>query len=1037
MPAGPAVTPEHKTALNMATNDRISAVCSILYHESITIGSYAVQLGLAPSLQQHMLSQVRFACGASDPAVLDTRMRIGEMLYRLQPAEPWAKQLADLRNVLYVRTTGQASDWRWYGYLSSPPPPNDVTYRDPDVRLALWHRLHLNQQHIDHLKKCEAMIAALVPPSLGGTDYRTHMHTLQNASGPAPGPAPAPTSGSATAPATAARRPLASLAPNVAGQGKQSAAPTALAADKAMTKNPALKRKREDPPKKVVEVISLLEDSSDDEAALQAKSDALEARIASIRARTGHEDQVLATKRPKSTPKPPLASQRTPLNVPPVTQRAPPIVQGPTALTRGSFDLPPSSQHPVCNMRVDYTKIKDPRWAAHLRDGLEGPDASGMTINELRDEFEDIERKRLAREKKAAAKEKKVEAQKEQRRAESAGRAAVTGTIAPGVHPSASQSLARTTTQSQAPIPATGTFSSSPAMHNSMPPILISSSPSTQQPVQPTPAEVRTEPVLCKEQQSVVDLIKAGHNVFYTGSAGCGKSTVLKSFVPMLRDMGKTVKIIAPTGRAALDINGMTTWTFAGWTPSHFKKPLEELKTNAHGKFVSKRFKDTDVLVIDEISMVENHMLARLDAILRHVRCYNKEQKPFGGVQIIVTGDFCQLPPVKPFQYCMVCGFENTQRIVNGKTIYRCRTHGDQDDDNKWAFKSRVWEECKFHHVNLSQIHRQSDEVFIKILQKLRVGTPLSTADRTLLLDHPCDVTNAVKLFPTREQVKRINDTEFNLLPTAKHCFTCLDHFDWNEQHGNLKFKGARDPSDDSIIALRDHKLDNYVELKTGMLVVLLVNLDIDAGLVNGSQGRVLGFERYLPSKLPKAIVRETSSSRPVGGSKKKGASGRFSSSQRGGRDGSPEPRSTTSMQGELRGEHALLREKLIREFLERPCNKSKLWPLVEFDNGVKRTIFADCQVNELGDEQPYTLLARTQIPLIAAWAMTIHKSQGMTLNRVIVDLGSSFEEGQAYVALSRARSLEGLRVLSLGQDDGKGGNPQVRQFLWEKFGIK
>jgi ATP-dependent DNA helicase PIF1 len=511
---------------------------------------------------------------------------------------------------------------------------------------------------------------------------------------------------------------------------------------------------------------------------------------------------------------------------------------------------------------------------------------------------------------------------------------------------------------------------------------------------------------------------------------------VLKAFVPKLREQGKTVRIVAPTGRAALDINGSTTWTFAGWTPGHFKKPLEELRHNAHGKFVSKRFQETDVLVIDEISMVENHMLARLDAVLRAGRGYKCSDKPFGGLQLIVTGDFCQLPPVKPFQHCITCGKEQTQISVNGKTVYRCRAHGDRDDDDKWAFRSHVWESLQFKHINLSQIHRQSDEVFIKILQKLRVGTALSDADRTLLLDHPCDVTNAVKLFSTRNQVKQINDTEFNRLTTAKHSYTCLDYFNWNPEHRNLQFKGARDQSDDSLLALRDHKLDSRVELKTGMLVVLLVNLDIAAGLVNGSQGRILGFEQYLPSKLPKAAVRvEADGMGPTGGSKKKSSSGRLGSSQRRARESSAER--TVTVQGELRGEHAALREEQIRRFLERPCNASKKWPLVEFDNGVRRTIFADCQVNELGDEQPYSLLARTQIPLIAAWAMTIHKSQGMTLNRVIVDLGSSFEEGQAYVALSRARSLEGLKVLSLGKEDGKGGNRQVKRFLWEKFGIR
>lgn len=388
---------------------------------------------------------------------------------------------------------------------------------------------------------------------------------------------------------------------------------------------------------------------------------------------------------------------------------------------------------------------------------------------------------------------------------------------------------------------------------------------------------------------------------------------------------------------------------------------------------------------------------------------------------------------MKPFQCCISCGRERIQKIgPAGEILYRCTRHGDCNDNDKWAFRSAVWEACNFRHVNLTNIHRQSDEVFIKILQKLRVGIPLTNADRNILQDHPCDVTNAVKLYPTREEVRRINQTEFDKLRTEKRSYQCLDYFSWNEQHGNLREKGRRSPRDGSLEALREHKLDTMVEFKAGMLVVLLVNLDIANGLVNGSQGRVIGFEPYDPAKLPKATVF------PSGGdsfSSTQRGGGRKSSSKGGrGRESSMGP---PEVQGELRGEYAALREGLIKDFIQQDCNKHKMWPIVDFGNGIKRTIYADCQVNELGDEKPYTLLARTQVPLLAAWAMTIHKSQGMTLNRVIVDLGKSFEEGQEYVALSRARSLHGLKVESLGANVGKGGNEQVKKFLQDKFGIQ
>ena len=161
-----------------------------------------------------------------------------------------------------------------------------------------------------------------------------------------------------------------------------------------------------------------------------------------------------------------------------------------------------------------------------------------------------------------------------------------------------------------------------------------------------SPAKPIAEPPLCPEQQRLVETIMSGRNVFYTGSAGCGKSTVLKNFVKRLksqyvrrsgdRSEPKQVDIIAPTGRAALDINGSTFWTYAGWNPDSMKKSLEKLKDAAeHGKWVRKRLRATDTLVIDEISMMENHHLERLNHVMQAAR---GNARAFGGVQLVVTG---------------------------------------------------------------------------------------------------------------------------------------------------------------------------------------------------------------------------------------------------------------------------------------------------------------------------------------------------------------------------------------------------------------
>jgi len=541
----------------------------------------------------------------------------------------------------------------------------------------------------------------------------------------------------------------------------------------------------------------------------------------------------------------------------------------------------------------------------------------------------------------------------------------------------------------------------------------IETQPQASFPLMPTPPKTSgiedvhaegslTEPPLCQEQIDLVELVMSGRNVFYTGSAGCGKSTVLKAVVQGLKRDGKKVYVIAPTGRAALAVNGITTWTYAGWTPEHHKRPIKKLEeAAAFGKFVRRRLQNTNVLVIDEISMVENLHFERINRIMKAARDNNG---PFGGVQLIVTGDFCQLPPVKPFKHCMECGKE-LQKPKEDWIISTCPTHGEFRDMDKWAFRSSAWQECRFQHVNLTSIHRQSDQLFIAILQKCRLGNTMNESDRDILLNHESETNNAVKLFPTRPEVSRVNQIEFNKLTSPKLMFNCSDDFIWNERHGHLKWKGERNEYDNTLKALEDHRFDPRIELREGMLVVLLINLDLGAGLVNGSQGIVTGFIPFENAIPPQPMNN--------GGREKSLAAGDL-------------PKQT--------GDHAETKQAQVRAFAEK-CS-AKQWPVVRFDNGVTRHIYPDCTINELGDDQPYSMLCRTQIPLTAAWAMTIHKSQGMTLNRVIVDLSRIFEEGQMYVALSRARSLKGLKVEGLGSWQG-GGNQQVREFLWEKFRVK
>lgn len=423
--------------------------------------------------------------------------------------------------------------------------------------------------------------------------------------------------------------------------------------------------------------------------------------------------------------------------------------------------------------------------------------------------------------------------------------------------------------------------------------------------------------------------------------------------------------------------------------------------------------------------MVENLHLERLNILMKTAR-HNPTlavQPAFGGCQIVVTGDFCQLPPVKPFQHCLECGREMTTKVNDiGKLVHACRLHGEYADEDKWAFRSNAWQECNFVHFHLKTIHRQNDQKFIRMLQKCRLGDRMNESEISLLMNHPCRVSQATKLYSTRKEASDVNRAAFNQLKGVKYAYWCHDNFFWRECHPHLQRKGVRgewnseseiaSPPDTKrpLYALEDHRWAKCVELKRGMLVVLLTNLDLEAGLCNGSQGVVCGFEDYDPKKMP---MKETTDAR---GRKK------------------VEPQPGQRM---LRGEHAAVQESEIKNFILSESAPVKKWPVVRFHNGIRRTVYAECSISQLGDEEPYSLLARTQIPLAPAWAMTIHKSQSLTLDRVIVNLSKAFEDGQVYVALSRATGLSGLKI------EGDGDflrnklmvNPEVAAFLKEKFG--
>lgn len=328
--------------------------------------------------------------------------------------------------------------------------------------------------------------------------------------------------------------------------------------------------------------------------------------------------------------------------------------------------------------------------------------------------------------------------------------------------------------------------------------------------------------------------------------------------------------------------------------------------------------------------MVDGQLFDKLDQIGRTIR---NNGRPWGGIQLIITGDFLQLPPVPD---------------------------GEQKE-SIFAFDARTWETSIDHTIGLTQVFRQKDPEFAGMLNEMRIGQISDKTDqafkalsRPLLFD---DGIESAQLFPTRAQVEGSNQKRMRDLPGAPFKYEAAD---------------TGDPQ------VKDKLLSNMmapksIELKKGAQVMLIKNLDDT--LVNGSLGTVIGFtdERSMDVDV-----------------------------HEGGFD------------SELDANMAKAKKKLAQWKNESESSNMPKYPLVKFMavNGFSRVIL--CQPEEWKVELPNgdVQAKRTQVPLILAWALSIHKAQGQTLDRVTVDLGRVFEKGQAYVALSRATSQHGLRVL-------------------------
>ncbi|TDZ38465.1 ATP-dependent DNA helicase PIF1 [Colletotrichum spinosum] len=386
--------------------------------------------------------------------------------------------------------------------------------------------------------------------------------------------------------------------------------------------------------------------------------------------------------------------------------------------------------------------------------------------------------------------------------------------------------------------------------------------PSEQPAVEPAP-----EFPLCPEQQHALDLALEGRNLFITGSGGCGKSVLVKALHRALSTQQKTVHLLAPTGQAAINIGGRTAYNYAGWGPTDPGQMDFTLAEKAKGKLVFGRFTRTDVLIIDEISMVENQFFERLSDVIATTR---KEppglqtSRPFGGIQIIAVGDFCQLPPVKPFQYCPIeisttgegkykistpCG--NMKESAGMHFCPRDESHGRFRESEKWAFNSPTWKQCNFSYVHLTTVHRQKDQDFIRMLQNMRMGQVNEDDLDILLQNRP--VLDGTVLFSHKDMVRKRNEEELYKIKNTARTYSSVDH------------QVPEYDADDK------HRYEKHLNLKVDMPVILLSNsLSLDRVIVDLSRvwdGRqiyvalsrarsleglqVIGHKNRLRQKLP------------------------------------------------------------------------------------------------------------------------------------------------------------------------------------------
>jgi ATP-dependent DNA helicase PIF1 len=417
---------------------------------------------------------------------------------------------------------------------------------------------------------------------------------------------------------------------------------------------------------------------------------------------------------------------------------------------------------------------------------------------------------------------------------------------------------------------------------------------------------------LDNDQKDAIIRMKQGQNVFLTGGGGTGKSFVLEHFICYLKnkyneDWKRYVGITSLTGSSALLIGGTTIHSFSGIGVSKLDDN-RIIETISKRKYIKNRWKELKTLIIDEISMITPRTFRLLNKLAQFIR---KNNLPFGGIQMIFSGDFCQLSPILE------------QHLLH--TMDYC-------------FETPEWKEANIYTVYFKQIHRQSDLEFIDTLQKIRLGISDQETSSVLMSRFKKSLENKngilpTQLYPTRDRANSVNSTFLEKLKKMHDTKT----FSLNISVEQLENGDERLYNNEILEQkiLSQTPVPKTIELCKDLQVILVINLSIDEGLVNGSKGIITDFD-------------------------------------------------------------------------------DKGFPIVSFLNGKVRVITPytwDIEENGM-------IVKAVGIPLILGYGCTIHRSQGMTIELAIIDIGNNIfigsgGYGQVYVALSRVRSLSGLSILN------------------------